>query len=122
MWSIFGDIGLLFIPTFGHTAALSPPSGQNIIFGLRNSRVRWDKNLRIFNASRPVISPYLFTSHLLPTIAFLEESFLFLKWANPFSFIFIFSNTHFKFYSKYKCQKLSIQDMEQGFEFMNFET
>ena len=90
MWSIFGDIGLLFIPTFGHTAALSPPSGQNIIFGLRNSRVRWDKSLRIFNASRPVISPYLFTSHLLPTIAFLEESFLFLKWANPGLFFIYF--------------------------------
>ena len=39
-----------------------------------------------------------------------------------FSFIFVFSNTHYKFYNKYVCEKISIQYMVQGFKLTTFGT
>ena len=50
---------------------------------------------------------------------------LFLKkmaYPGLFSFIFVFSNTHYKFYIKYVCEKMSIQYTVPGFELMTFGT
>ena len=38
-----------------------------------------------------------------------------------FHLFLFFSNTHYKFYNKYVCDKMSIQYMVRGFELMTFE-
>ena len=50
--------------------------------------------------------------------------FFFLNGPTPasFSFIFIFSNTHYKFYNKYICEKMSIQYRVWGFKQTTFRT
>ena len=40
----------------------------------------------------------------------------------PFPIVFVFSNTHYKFYNKYVCEEMSIQYTVRGFEFMTIGT
>ena len=49
---------------------------------------------------------------------------IFFKWSNPglFMFIFVFSNAHYKFYSKKVSEKMSIQYTVYGFELATFGT
>ena len=40
----------------------------------------------------------------------------------PFPIVFVFSNTHYKFYNKYVCEEMSILYTVRGFEFMTIGT
>ena len=65
-----------------------------------------------------VTGEHIDMSHCLLQIHYFN---CFKKWAYP-GLLFILSNTHYKFYNKYICEKMSIQYMVPGFELITFAT